>query len=564
MEKNFYRMKSKNKKQLNPFPVYLFAITPFLGGLSQHYQIFILAILSAIVLIFRWKDIDFYRPDLQTLIPIALIIIFSVASVFYGESRGDALYGLFHVIAALLFWVMLRSFSEGERKEAMSIIPYAAAAMVIVNGIAYIIPGLKDLMYVNSRMGGAFGYSNTFAIYLLIGLYILLDSFLDRTARKNRVADYVVIAILLAGILLSGSRSVFIMTAVLFVYLIIVKKDGRKILLAIIGITVLCAGAFVLFTNDMSSIGRFLTISSSSSSFLGRILYDIDAIKMIANRPFGYGYLGYYFVQHFYQTGVYSVRFAHNDWLQIALDFGVIALASFVWLYFRGLRRANTREKVILVLIGVHMLFDFDIQFFSIMMIMLLCFTGTQTSAVANVRRIKFNASAVKVIGNATLVCVIIASAWLGLADFMQSSSMKDDSLNIYPWAADVKLHVMADTDDGQKKKQYAKELIGSVPYIGPSYDVMSAAYLEEQDVDKAMDMKYKSVVYQKYDIKKYEEFSDMLDDIAERYRDIDLEIYNKALKYQSEIPDMLEKVKNETSPLAYMINDVPEFTMYK
>lgn len=564
MEKNFYRMKSKNKKQLNPFPVYLFAITPFLGGLSQHYQIFILAILSAIVLIFRWKDIDFYRPDLQTLIPIALIIIFSVASVFYGESRGDALYGLFHVIAALLFWVMLRSFSEGERKEAMSIIPYAAAAMVIVNGIAYIIPGLKDLMYVNSRMGGAFGYSNTFAIYLLIGLYILLDSFLDRTARKNRVADYVVIAILLAGILLSGSRSVFIMTAVLFVYLIIVKKDGRKILLAIIGITVLCAGAFVFFTNDMSSIGRFLTISSSSSSFLGRILYDIDAIKMIANRPFGYGYLGYYFVQHFYQTGVYSVRFAHNDWLQIALDFGVIALASFVWLYFRGLRRANTREKVILVLIGVHMLFDFDIQFFSIMMIMLLCFTGTQTSAVANVRRIKFNASAVKVIGNATLVCVIIASAWLGLADFMQSSSMKDDSLNIYPWAADVKLHVMADTDDGQKKKQYAKELIGSVPYIGPSYDVMSAAYLEEQDVDKAMDMKYKSVVYQKYDIKKYEEFSDMLDDIAERYRDIDLEIYNKALKYQSEIPDMLEKVKNETSPLAYMINDVPEFTMYK
>lgn len=564
MEKNFYRMKSKNKKQLNPFPVYLFAITPFLGGLSQHYQIFILAILSAIVLIFRWKDIDFYRSDLQTLIPIALIIIFSVASVFYGESRGDALYGLFHVIAALLFWVMLRSFSEGERKEAMSIIPYAAAAMVIVNGIAYIIPGLKDLMYVNSRMGGAFGYSNTFAIYLLIGLYILLDSFLDRTARKNRVADYVVIAILLAGILLSGSRSVFIMTAVLFVYLIIVKKDGRKILLAIIGITVLCAGAFVLFTNDMSSIGRFLTISSSSSSFLGRILYDIDAIKMIANRPFGYGYLGYYFVQHFYQTGVYSVRFAHNDWLQIALDFGVIALASFVWLYFRGLRRANTREKVILVLIGVHMLFDFDIQFFSIMMIMLLCFTGTQTSAVANVRRIKFNASAVKVIGNATLVCVIIASAWLGLADFMQSSSMKDDSLNIYPWAADVKLHVMADTDDGQKKKQYAKELIGSVPYIGPSYDVMSAAYLEEQDVDKAMDMKYKSVVYQKYDIKKYEEFSDMLDDIAERYRDIDLEIYNKALKYQSEIPDMLEKVKNETSPLAYMINDVPEFTMYK
>ena len=78
------------------------------------------------------------------------------------------------------------------------------------------------------------------------------------------------------------------------------------------------------------------------------------------------------------------------------------------------------------------------------------------------------------------------------------------------------------------------------------------------------MDMKYKSVVYQKYNIKKYEEFSDMLDDIADRYRDIDLEIYNKALKYQSEIRDMLEKVKNETSPLAYMINDVPEFTMNK
>lgn len=50
-------------------------------------------------------------------------------------------------------------------------------------------------------------------------------------------------------------------------------------------------------TGNMQSIGRYLTISLSSSTFLGGLLYVKDAVIPILTNPLGLGYQGYGYEQ---------------------------------------------------------------------------------------------------------------------------------------------------------------------------------------------------------------------------------------------------------------------------
>ena len=84
------------------------------------------------------------------------------------------------------------------------------------------------------------------------------------------------------------------------------------------------AFAYVTFTGDFQNIGRFLTSSLNSSTLLGRLLYWQDGIKILMDYPMGCGWRGYSFLQGLYQTGVYEVRYIHNDYLQLMLDGGIL------------------------------------------------------------------------------------------------------------------------------------------------------------------------------------------------------------------------------------------------
>ncbi len=547
-------MKSKS----NPILVYIFAIAPFLAGLSQHYQIYIVTIISIILLLSRRHHSELKSIDLSVFVPLIIILISSAITIVIGVSSGDSVYGFMNVVSAILFIVVLKSFSDSDKDEAFRVIPYVGAVMTVVTIIAYTIPGIRDLIWVNGRLGGTFGYPNTFALYLLIGLYIYLNSIGD----KRRLIDYIVTLVLLVGIFLTGSRSVFVMTIILSIYVIIIKKNTRKIYIPVLIGVVVIVGIYILVSNDLSSVGRFLTISTQSSTFLGRILYDVDAVKMILNRPFGHGYLGYYFVEPFMQSGVYSVRFVHNDWLQTALDYGVISLLALGWLYGLSIYRANSQRRIILILIGVHMLFDFDLQFFSILLIAMLC-VSVRTNSDKDKGVIKLRGGHLfDVTIIAPSICCMIMCVWLGVADFIGVNVDRQASLKLYPWANDVKLHAMAETEDIDLQREYAAELQESVPYIGSAYDVLSQEDLDNGNVLEAIANKHKAVIYQKYNITKYEEYANMLRDIMDRYKGVNDEIYHAALDAYIEIPDMLQSVEDETSSLAYKINDVPNFNL--
>ena len=87
-------------------------------------------------------------------------------------------------------------------------------------------------------------------------------------------------------------------------------------------------------------------------------------------------------------------------YLQVALDVGIIPCIMFVSIIIRSLLSDDVDEdnKIILCLIMVHSLFDFDLQFISIFFILLLCMD------IYDGKKSKFISLDYKVLGNDFIV----------------------------------------------------------------------------------------------------------------------------------------------------------------
>ena len=86
------------------------------------------------------------------------------------------------------------------------------------------------------------------------------------------------------------------------------------------------------------------------------------------------GYLGWFYLQRMIQTGVYNVRYVHNDWLQMALDYGLPAALALLGLVIWRLRK-GVLCPMAAVCIALHCLLDPDLEFQCLMFFWILALT---------------------------------------------------------------------------------------------------------------------------------------------------------------------------------------------
>lgn len=237
--------------------------------------------------------------------------------------------------------------------------------MTVLSFLMMQIPACKTLVSTAGRLGGFFQYPNTYALFMLI-CFIVAVLRLENLKKDWRQAVHCLIA--LFGIYLSGSRTVFALMLLCILLLLAWKKENRKYLFLCVGIfTAVLAVIFAVGGSGLME--RLTTLSDQASTFWGRLLYARDAVVMIAKYPFGMGYYGYYFVQQEMQTGVYSVVSVHNEFLQLILDVGIFPAICFYGAILKSLfdrRKQGTeklRDKLVLLVVLLHSLFDYDFQF---------------------------------------------------------------------------------------------------------------------------------------------------------------------------------------------------------
>lgn len=488
------------------------------------------------------KNKYFILPCGITSISIGIILAGYVISVFTAMDKGIALIGVIRFSAVCLFWILWNNLNDSTRTRIKTLLPMAAFCLTAAAMVMYMFPYARECLFNNDRLGGIFQYSNTYAVFLLVA--IILIAFRERKNRK----EYVELTVLLVGIVLTGSRSVFVLLILTVIILLAIRKvNCLKIFAAAVTAVGVC-----LFLQRLSGfdIGRLLKLTLNSSTLNGRFLYWYDAIQVIIKNPLGLGYMGYFFFQPQFQTGNYITKFVHNDILQCGLDAGVIPMVALVVVIFANIfnRKNSGQNRLALLIIFLHCMFDFDLQFTAMFCIMLM-FLREESR---NIRITGWGAGILT--AGMALVC-----GYFSLALFFSHFEMNSEALALYPADTFAREKLMREKgDEGQ-----ARIIIRENGMLASAYECSVQYYLKEQEYVKACEDVRGILKCAGYDISLYNQSVYYLSiALDQAVRKGDMENAGMILDQILAVPDLLEELRAKTSFFAYRIYDVPQFEL--
>jgi O-antigen ligase len=229
---------------------------------------------------------------------------------------------------------------------------------------------------------GSFVNRHQFAAFIEMAAAVPLGLLFTGAVRRDKRLLYIVAVVLMGvSLLLSGSRGGFVAILCEVILLIILaagRNGGRdlalKIVLSFLLVAAIVGGA--IFVGGDTSLTRFAETAASQDITSNRTqIWNVTISVIKANLPFGAGLAAFpqAYTQRDTLSGLELVEQAHNDYLQILADAGIVGLmigGVFLVLFFRegirGSRRHNTFRRGIAVgafagctAILIHSLFDF-------------------------------------------------------------------------------------------------------------------------------------------------------------------------------------------------------------
>ena len=282
---------------------------------------------------------------------VLLILLLQTASALTGYGRAvDALN------AALLTstWFFARRFWREENKKKFVFLSSLSLLIVSVIGVGQYLFGMAEMRWVDvSRFGdiggrvtSLFSNPNILAVYLLLYFpFPLWATFLPENKGRMRVFYTVTTAFCAVCILLTWSRGAWLgLFLELFLFLLFHSRKTR------FAIRFLPLFLFLVpfLPNNFKS--RLLSIGDlGESSIRYRLQTWQGTLRMLKTYPFGIGvgeraWRSVY--PHFAISGTKTVMHAHNVFLQVATELGVVGLFVFGLLMGTLLFRAYNERRL--------------------------------------------------------------------------------------------------------------------------------------------------------------------------------------------------------------------------
>ena len=372
---------------------------PVAFGAVEPWSIFVLeagsVLLGLLWLAKQWMngEIDIlWNPLFLPMGAFGLLILLQLAlgktAYRHDSISGAMLYCAYGLLCFLATQVLVRASQARKIAVILAVYGFALAALALIQGIA---PNGKLLWIRQPRLGGwIYGsyvnhnhYAGLMELLVPIPLVLALSHMVHE---KERTAAGVAAAIMVGTIFLSGSRggmiAIFVELVVFGVVLLRQKKMSYRIALAAAAFGIVLASMLVwLGGKELST--RVSSISSEARTEISggmRLSIDRDAFRMFRQKPvFGWG-LGTFPVVYpefrsFYTN--FFVNEAHNDYLQLLAEMGVLGFGLMLWFLVVLYRRAahkignwttDVSSAVTLACtlgftgILVHSVFDFNLQ----------------------------------------------------------------------------------------------------------------------------------------------------------------------------------------------------------
>ncbi len=535
----------KHIKKLSFAELLILLTLLFVGGFHEYLSC-IASVAASIYLLLRLKKTGklTLRKDFLTSAVVAVCLGYGV-SCLWAVDRGMAVIGFLKFLPLLLYTLCLQQ--ETDTDNILESLPVFAAIMTVISVVGMQFDATKALFSVAGRLAGFFQYPNTFAIFLLICQLLCLKK------PEKKLLDYLLIPVLLAGLLLTGSRTAFVVAVAANVGMLLVSsgKNLRKVLLITLGAVCLLGALLLLGGNSV--LRRYLTISLTQSTFVGRVLYWLDALPLLLKYPFGMGYMGYFYAQQSVQTGLYSVAFIHNDFLQLALDAGILPCGLFIAALIQWFLKKTVpaADKIIVGAFCLHSFFEFHFQFIGMLFLLVLLLQRQPAEkALSHKPGVLLRGS----LGAAALVGVYMAAA-LSLAHF----GARQLANTLYPYNTQNRLSLLEQEQDVEKANALAQDILKqNTAYFAP-YSVTAKYYYSKGDFGQVIENQRAAIQRNPFLHSEYEAYCRMLItgiDLYQKAGDANsAEICKKELLATAK---QLEENKDRLSPLGKLIDDQP------
>ena len=468
------------KKLLTAFIITIIGATVLCGGgniLYVTYGVGILVVAGLLTLL--WEK--------GYLVVLKSRIWYALGVLFMG------FLGMLRLAVGGVFLLLMMQTDEEERQMALSAIPWMGVAITVICGPCFFLPALHDTFYTLNRLTGPFPYANICAMFFLVGIVLLLGSYGER---KPDLVFYLQFAVLFAGVLLTGCRSVFVLVLPALLYSFLKRKRLRLPLGIMAGGGMVAAGAYALLSGDTSGIGRFATTSVHSATLSERIICWRDGWSVFLQHPLGLGYKGFTMLENAIQTGPYEVQYVHNDWLQLLLDHGVLGFVGFTTLFIWMVVRQKEEKRLLLILLAIHFFVDFSLQYEVTVLILLLLLPLQGLQEVRVEKRGLCTAAG-------TLLIVLLV--WTSIADIYRKVGNYAASIRVYSWNWQVRMFDIASGTDIETIPERAEVLLQQNPWNPTAYNAWSIYYQRHENYSFAIDKGKAALRLHTYDMTAYD-----------------------------------------------------------
>lgn len=538
------------KRAVEPFERWLYwlnFVVPFAYGgfytyLAAPFTAVLLAALCQTVrkngkltLYFNWNTIA-----------VLLVVLGYFVTPLWAADKGSAVFGIIRFVPLALYLLLLMQWPKVGVQELAEPVAYSGAVMTVVSLGSQFVPALSEYVTVNGRLAGFFGYPNTFAIFLLAGLIMLM------LRHGNSWLDWVASAVLIFGTVASGSRTAFVFLLVAIVLILMGKRKVKTVIILAVAVAFgIAASALLSSFTELHNANRFTTITDSPGTFIGRLLYYRDALGVIATHPFGLGYWGYRVLEGSFQTGRYYVAFVHNGLLQLLLDIGWIPALLLAFCFLRAIfsKKTDYTKRALLLLVLGHCMLDFDLQYFTVWML-LLPMLDLHGGRELSLKKPRVPVLAV----GAVLLAVCV---WLGLGDWFMQMGYSQKSLAVTPFRTEALEEQLAGQADMEILDATAEKILSLCPSSSIAHSAKANVAYSKGDVLTMMEEKEQAIRYAKYTIEEYTDYLDKLFAVYQVYAQMgDTASAQYCAQKILAVPTLIQQVTENTSWLAENTRD--------
>ena len=531
------------RKQNRAVPDIFLCITfllPFAAGGFHSYVSAVTAVLLTLHLLNTAKKQGYLLLTVNwNTLAVVLVLFGYCITPFWAADKGMAVFGILRYLPLVLYILALMQLTPEQKRHCLDLIPMSGMLMTVSSCLMLLIPGADAYLTVSNRLAGCLQYPNTFAAFLLAGLILQYSK--DNRNRRDLLTD----AVLVMGILLSGSKTVYVLLAVSVMVIVLIHRKA-KILLILLGILA-AAAALRLLNSDFM---EYASTRFTSESFLLRLLYYKDVLPMILKNPFGYGYMGYRALEGTFQTGGYYVTYVHNGLLQLLFEIGWLPSLAMAAAFVRALfsRKTVPGRRLLLFALLAHCMLDFDLQFF-IFWAMLLSYLDFETGKQHYLRW--------KTAGRVLASLCIVLSLWLGAVDLSYSCGKTDITLRLLPCHTDSLSVRLRSATDVQTLNETADKILKVNPTFSLAYSAKANAALASGDVLSMMTYKEQAIFCSPYTAEEYMDYFDKLHAVSKLYLrngdDASAEYCERKIVALSR---KIREVQESTDPLTEKIGD--------